>query len=427
MKKIAITLALSVLASVSVFAAVTLDDCLEKAEENYPLIKKYGLIERTARLALSDINKSWLPRIGVYGQTTVQNVVPEFPQSLDEMLTQLGQDVRGLGRVQYKAGVDVTQTIWDGGAARAERKIEQVSSAERQAAVAVQIYAIREKVMDLYFGILLMDEQIARTESTVALLDANLALMRSLLAGGVAMQSDVDMVEAQMLDMTQQLVSARSAAKAYRDVLSIYVGESLDGQELARPDAAMPSGFESERPELALFDAQTRLNSARAAAVESSVMPRAGFFAQGYYGYPGINYFESMMKRDLSFNLLAGIKISWNIDSFYTKRNSERRLALESDNIENDRDVFLYNTRLRAAAQIEEIEGVRAVMAEDARIVALRSNVRLAAESQLKNGVIDATALLAKITDENRARLMAAYHEIQLIQNIYKLKNTLNR
>ena len=156
-------------------------------------------------------------------------------------------------------------------------------------------------------------------------------------------------------------------------------------------------------------------------------MPRIGFFAQSWYGYPGINYFESMMKRDPSFNLVAGVKISWNVDAFYTKKNSRRKLALAGEGIENDREVFLYNTRLQTAAQTQEIDGIRSVMADDSRIVELRASVRQAAESQLRNGVIDATALLSKITDENQARLTACYHEIQLLQNIYKLKNTLNR
>lgn len=427
MKRFATILTLTLLAALPGVGAVTLDYCLEKAQENYPLIQKYGIVEKTATLSLSDINKGWLPRIGIYGQATVQNAVPEFPRSLKDVLAQMGQESRGLGYVQYKVGVDVTQTIWDGGTSKAQRRVERASSTEQQAAIAVQMYAVREKVMDLYFGILLMDEQIARTESTVALLDANRALMQSMLDGGVAMQSDVDMIEAQALTMTQQLAGARSAARAYRDVLSVYVGENLDGQQLLRPDAAMPADLGSGRPELELFEARRRLNAARVGAVDSSVMPRIGFFAQAYYGYPGFNYFESMTDRDLSFNLLAGVKISWNIDSFYTRNNSRRRLALAAESIDSDRDVFLFNTRLQTSAQTEEIEGIRSVMADDARIVDLRANVRLAAESQLKNGVIDATALLAKITDENQARLTAAYHEIQLIQDIYKLKNTLNR
>lgn len=426
MRNLAAILA-AILLPLTAFPAVTIDHCLEKAVENYPLIKKYGIVEKTADLSLSDINRGWLPRIGVYGQATVQNVVPEFPESLRGVLATLGQEPRGLGHVQYKVGVDVSQTIWDGGASKAQRQVERASASERQAALSVQTYAVREKVIGLYFGILLLDEQMAQTLNTITLLEANRTLMQSMLAGGAAMQSDVDMVEAQLLTMRQQLAGARSAAKGYRDMLSIYVGENLDGEEFLRPDAALPPDLEPARPELRLFEAQELLNTARRSALESTVMPRLGFFAQAWYGYPGIDYFKSMLDRDPSLNLLAGVKLSWNIDSFYTKRNSQRKLALAAEGIGADRDVFLYNTRLQTDSQREEIEGMRAVMADDARIVALRGNVRAAAESQLRNGVIDATSLLSKITDENQARLTASYHEIQLIQNIYRLKNTLNR
>lgn len=427
MKKSIIILLLGMFVPISVTAQITLDYCLDRAEKNYPLIHKYDLVAKTTDLSLADINKSWLPRINVYGQATIQNVVPEFPGQLKDILAKLSQDYKGLGYFQYKVGVDVSQTIWDGGASKAQREIERTSAAEQQAALSVRMYAVREKVMDLYFGILLMDEQIAQAENTIALLKANHTLMQSMKTNGVAMQSDVDMVEAQLLTLTQQLTGARSAAKSYKDVLGVYIGESLDGKSLVKPEATMPANLESNRPELALFNAQNRHNNALDAAINSSVMPRIVFFAQSWYGYPGINYFESMMKRDPSFNLMAGVKISWNVDAFYTKKNSRHKLALAGEGIENDREVFLYNTRLQTAAQTQEIEGIRSVMADDERIVTLRASVRQAAESQLKNGVIDATALLSKITDENQALLTARYHEIQLLQNIYKLKNTLNR
>ena len=156
-------------------------------------------------------------------------------------------------------------------------------------------------------------------------------------------------------------------------------------------------------------------------------MPKIGLFAQAYYGYPGFDYFRSMINRELSFNIMAGIKVSWNIDSFYTRGNTSRKTALKADEIEVARDLFLFNTRMKSASQMAAIEGLRKVMADDSRIVALRANVRKAAESQLDNGVIDTTALLSKISDENMARLTARFHEIQLLQEIYKLKYTLDR
>lgn len=408
-------------------ADLTLDYCLERAEENYPLIHKYGLIEKTADINLSDINKGWLPRISVYAQGTAQNAVPAFPESMENLLSQIGQEMKGLGKIQYKAGVDVTQTVWDGGASASRRKIERASAEASASSMAVGIYAVREQVINLYFGILLMEEQIAQTENTIVLLAANHRKLLSMLANGTAMQSDADMVEAQMLTMKQQLTQARSSVKGYRNMLALYIGEDTGDSPLRRPAAEMPSDFSPARPELAMYEAQTRLNTAREEAMDATVRPRVGFFAQAYYGYPGMNYFESMVNRRLSFNILAGLRLSWDIDSFYTKKNSRRRLALASADIENDRELFLFNTRLHTSSQTEAIDGLKEVIKEDARIVRLRADVRKAAESQLANGIIDTTALLGKITDENQARITAACHELQLLQEIYQLKHTLNR
>lgn len=246
-------------------------------------------------------------------------------------------------------------------------------------------------------------------------------------ANGTAMQSDADMIEAQRLTMTQAVATARSALKSYRDMLGIFIGENLEGISLMTPEADMPADLTPLRPELELYDARIRLNEARDAASDASLRPKAGFFAQAFYGYPGLNNFESMVTRDMSLNLIAGVKLSWNIDAFYTRGNARKKTAAACAGVRNDREVFLFNNRMQAIAQTDEIDGLKKIIADDNRIVTLRGNVRRAAESQLKNGIIDATALLTKITDENQARLTARYHTLQLLQNIYKLKNTLNR
>jgi Outer membrane protein len=427
MKKILFALTVIFVSAIQGTSQITLDYCLDRASENYPLIKKYNLVEQTADIQLSDINRGWLPRIGVYTQATVQNVVPEFPDMLRDVLQHAGAEIRGLGHIQYKAGVDISQTIWDGGSSKASRQIERAAAAESKAALDVEMYALREKVMNLFFGVLLIDRQIAQTENNINLLRANLKLMESMLKGGVAMQSDVDMVEAQLLTASQQLTAARSSSLNYRKLLSLYIGENIEGKTFEKPAAAIPSDLKSDRPELTLFDARRLLTAARNSAVEASVRPRIGLFAQAYYGYPGINYFESMMNRNLSFNVVGGIKVSWNLDSFYTRKNSRRRLDLSEESTETDREVFLFNTALQTSSQSEAIDRLKKVMLDDEKIVSLRAAVRRAAESQLENGVIDATALLAKITDENQARLTASYHEIELLQNIYQLKHTLNR
>ena len=409
------------------YADVTLDYCLQRAEENYPEIKKYGLLERASELSLDEINRGWWPRLGLSAQANVQNIVPAFPDILRNMLAQNGFELKGMGKLQYKAAAELNQTIWDGGASKAQRAIERASLAESKAALDVELYAIRGQVESIYFGILLLQEQTKQTESTLELLSSNLQRIESMVRNGTAMQSDADMVEAQRLTLKQTLAEARNAMKGYRDILSVYIGEDLNDRNLISPDAEMPESPDSKRPELTLFDRKIDSNAARLKAIDASVMPHIGFFTQAYYGYPGYNYFESMTNRSLSFNIMAGVRVSWNVESLYTKDTKRRKLTLNSDMVNADREKFLFNSRFQSARENSEIEAIRDVMKEDSRIVELRQSVRRSAESQLRNGIIDATALLSKINDENQARLNSAYHSIQLIQNIYKLKNTLNQ
>ena len=427
MWKTCLSLLLFLCTSICLSAQVTLEECVALAEENYPLIRKYDLLNQTKDVNLSDIHKSWLPQINVYGQGTVQNDTPSFPESLAGLISQTGTTISGLNEWQYKIGADIYQHIWDGGASKTERKIEHAEDEERRAALDVQLYAIRERVEDLYFGILLIEEQAQQIRDLQTLLQNNLDKLRAMLRNGTVLQSDVDMVEAQYLSTTQQLTQAESAANSQRKVLELFTSKSLTGQKLMKPDATLPQDLLPNRPEQRYFETQIRTNEARNANITAGTMPKIGLFVQTYYGYPGFNYFESMMNRDLSFNLLAGVKVSWNIGAFYTLKNKRRKLRLSSDHVAVERDIFLFNTNLKTRSQLDRINELKDVMKANDRIVELRKNVRKAAESQLDNGVIDATDLLTKLTEEKQARLTASYHEIQLLQSIYQLKHTLNR
>lgn len=427
MKQQIILLLICLLSFGNLNARLTIEDCVTQAEANYPLIKKYNLTDATARIELSDINRSWLPRIGAYTQATAQNVVPSFPETLKSTLVQMGQEMRGLGKLQYKVGVDVTQTVYDGGTSKARRDLIRTQKNVKRAALEVEMYAVRERVENLFFAILLCDEQIAQNEITRTLLKSNVDRLRAMVANGTAMQSDVDMVEAQLLTLGQNITQAQSAVKGYREVLALFIGEAPESIELIWPEDEMPLTLMSDRPELRLFNRQLAANEASDRMATTTLMPKIGFFAQAYYGYPGINYFQSMINRDLSFNILAGVKVSWNIDSFYTRKNTSLKTRLNADNIAADRELFIFNSNLLTASRTQTIEGLRKVTDDDERIISLRANVRRAAESQLENGVIDATALLTKISDENLAQLNATYHKIQLLQEIYKLKYTLNQ
>lgn len=425
-RKLFLTIGCSLVASVC-HAQVTLDYCIKKADANYPLIKRYGLVESIKTIDLSDINRQWLPTVNAYAQANVQNKVAEFPSALNDIMAQMGREMRGLGKVQYKVGVDVSQTIWDGGASNARREITRTSTLEQKASLDVAMYAIHERILSLFFASLLTAEQMKQQETAITLLESNLNKMEAMLSGGTAMKSDVDNVKAQILSARQKLTEAEYTLGSYRKALEIFIGESIQGKELVKPNALLPSEISSNRPELKLYERQINANNSKIKEINASVMPMFGFFAQAYYGYPGFNNFESMMNRNLSFNVLAGVRASWSLSPLYTKNNSISKLKLANEAIESERETFLFNTDIKTESQREEIEGLRKVMETDRDIIELRTDVRKAAETQLDNGVIDTFTLLAKINEETQARLTATYHEIKLINAIHQLKYTINQ
>lgn len=426
MKRIAL-LCGCLLAGLSAGAQVTLDECRRLAREHYPEIRQYDLVRRTEEYTLSNARRAWLPQLSFAAQATWQTEVPSFPNALAGMLAQQGIDMPGMNKDQYKAALELNQTLWDGGKSEADKRIARAEAAEQARSADVDLYALQGRVDNLFFGILLLDERIAQTQLTLDLLRSNLEKVRALQRNGVAMQSDADAVEAELLTVNQQLTQVAASRDSYRRMLEIFTGRPLGGEQLERPDASEPRSMESSRPELALFDATADKLTAQERLVKAATRPHFGLFAQGYYGYPGMDYFQSMMSPDWSWNAMAGVKMSWNFGAYYTRKNSLAKLRTAKEQVEVQREIFLFNTRLQTAEESGDIARLRKALADDDRIVALRRSVREAAESKLRNGVIDTDDLLRKITDEAAAATARSAREIELLKTIYELKHTINR
>ena len=405
----------------------SLDECRRLARENYPAIRQYDLIAQTEQYNLSNAARAWIPQVALSGQATYQSATPTYPEAFKTILQANGIEMAGIRRDQYKVSIDVSQHIWDGGKSRADKTIAKAEAEEQRSRVDVSLYDLQSRVDNLYFGILLLDERKAQTEVLIELLASNLARLQTYYKNGVAMQADVDAVEAELLAARQTLGQVESSRMSYRRMLEIFIGQPLASDNLERPAMQQLQSRTLARPELALFEAQESILTAQRKAINVSLMPRFSAFAQVYYGYPGLDMFKSMVSSDWSFNAIAGVRVSWNIGAFYTKRNNLEKLNTAEKQIAVQRDVFLFNTQMQTTQDDGEIARLRQAITDDSRIVELRRRVRMAAESQLKNGVIDATDLLRKISDETAAALARSTHEIELLQSIYRLKTTLNQ
>ncbi len=414
------------MAAFSPLSAQTLEECQQAAEANYPLIQRQELIRQTAQLTVQNIQKGWLPQVSATAQATYQSDVTAFPEQLQTVYQQMGIDMKGLRKDQYRVGIDVQQTVFDGGAIERQKEVARQQGKMEAAQNEVNIYNIRMRVNEMYFALLLLDEQIQLKQDLKELLDGNEKKLFSMYEKGTAAESDFQNVKAEKLNARQQLTSLQKQRQMVARMLSVFCG--IDVKTITKPvlNAAAEQQPTVNRPELKAIDAQLRLADAQEKALDAALMPRLGLFAQGFYGYPGYNLFDDMMHRRWSLNGMVGARLSWNIGALYTHKNDKARLHLQRQTAENNREVFLFNTHLEQIQHNENIDRYRQLMADDDEMITLRSKVRKAAESKLAHGIIDVNDLVREINAENAARVQRSMHEIEMLREIYNLKHTLN-
>ncbi len=398
-------------------AQLTLEVCKEKARENYPEIRRYDLVAQTRDYTVSNAAKGYLPQIAATARVQYQSDATRFNGEIP------GIDFTGLPRDQYDFSISVTQPVYDGGAVAAAKNIARRQGEVDTEQVNVSMYAIYERVEEMFFGILVLDEQIRQ----VLLLQDDLAVsynnVVSMMNGGLANETDVDAVRVEQVSAQQNEVGLRAARHAYAVMLGTFMGEAItDGTTLVLPAVEETLTVTNMRPELNLYAAQNQLLDERRRALTADLLPHLSVFAEGGYGNPALN----MFKTGFHLYYVVGATLSWNIGSLYTRSNDKHKIEVEQQTIDSERATFLLNTRLQSQRQDGEIDKLRQQIAQDDEIIALRENIRSKAEKKVENGTETVNEMLRDINAVSDAHQQKALHEIQLVQEIYHLKTINN-
>ena len=355
---------------------ITLGECYEWAHANYPQIHQYGLIEQTEQYNLSNAAKGWLPQLSVNAKATYQSDVTKLPFDADKLSAIIpGIEIPTLSKDQYQVVAEVNQTIWDGGVIRSARRLTEAQATADREQLNSNLYALNDRVNQLYFGCLLQDELIRQNGLLQKELQLNIDRISAMMENGVANLSDRESMEVELLNARQKAIELKAARSAYGKMLAALIGRPDGGAFVLEvpslPEAPSLSPVIS-RPELRALDAQSELLELQNKQLTAGLMPRIGAFFQGGYGRPGLNMLED------SFNpfYIAGVRLSWNMGKLYTLKNDRRKIATDRRAVEVERETFLFNTRLQLTQQNTEIRKMTELMKADDEIIRLRSSIK---------------------------------------------------
>jgi len=330
-----------------------------------------------------------------------------------------------LPKDQYQALLEATQVIWDGGVISTQNKITKAGAEVEKQKLEVDLYTLNDRVNQLFFGILLLDEQLKQTEILKNDLKTSYDRVAAYKTNGVAVQADLDAIKVEQLNTDQRTSDIQNTIKTYCLMLSALTKLDINEKtELKKPeiDWSTLKNVNVHRPEISLFDAQGKLYDNQKNLILSANRPKVGAFVQGGYGQPGLNMFT------IGFSpfYVGGVRFSWNISNLYSQKANLIKLDLSKKAVDVQKETFLFNNDLVTKQQQNEIEKLQSTVTNDNEIIRLRQNIKSATNARLDNGTASVSDLVRDLNAENQAKQLKSLHEIQLLMNVYQLKNNTN-
>jgi len=390
---------------------LTLPACHRLAEQHYPLTKRYDLISKSAAYTIDNLRKGYLPQFSVNAQATYQSAVTQVPLSIP------GVNIPTMNKDQYKATVQLDQVIYDGGEIAKQKELQKSNEVVSRQQLQADLYALKDRVNQLYFGILLADEQLKQNDLMLADLQLGLKKTQAALDNGTAFRSNADLINAEILATQQHNIEIASSREAYARMLSMFIGVPVDRVE--KP-AALAVTDSIHRPELLSFAAQEKSLRLQDQLLTVSTRPKIGFYIQGGYGRPGLN----MLDNSFQAYYLGGIRFSWSPSAFYTLKKKRALINVSEQEIAVQKETFLFNTAMTVQQESEAVNKYQQLMRSDDAIIKLRAQVKTAAIAQLENGVITGNDFLKEVNDENLARQNKSLHEMQWLLSQYNQQTT---
>jgi outer membrane protein TolC len=387
---------------------ITLDRCLQQAELQFPLLKQKDLYGRIADYNQANIKTNFLPQTNLNGQASWQSDVTSLPIKIPNL------SIPTPDKDMYKLTLDVNQLIFDAGSTRRQEELEKINLELNRQGVDVEIYKLRDRVSQIYFGILLLKENEELLKSTRADIESREKKIESQVNNGAMLASNLTVLQVEVLKIDQSMDELHFSKEALIQSLVELTGIKMTTSSLLQlPEPVIEGGSAIiKRPELKLFELQKDRLTGMDKLTETKTKPRLLGFGTLGYGRPGLN----MLSNDFKGYAMFGAKLSWNVWNWNQTNNERQVYGVQKSIIETEKQSFNQNLNITLQNNLSEINKYQSLIDTDNKIIQLRNDITLSAASQLDNGVVTSTEYLTEVNSELQARLNLKTHLVKLTQ-----------
>ncbi len=384
---------------------LTLGECYELAEKNYPLMSQISLLEEKAAREQEAIQKDYLPKLNINAKASYQSDVTEIPMDFG------GQSFQPVDKDQYRATLDVDQLIFNGGSINARKKLTDIEFQSQAQEVRISLYQLKKRINSYYFGVLLLREQMALLESKANVLAERTKELETQVKYGTALPASENVLKAEILKVNQKQDGVESQMLAALKTLSAYIAKPLDTNTILElPEQKMVFQNEGTRPETAYFKLKEEELDQNKELLSKSLYPNIYGFAQGGYGKPGYNFLDNSFQDFY----MVGVKLNWNVFDWGKIKEQKKSIDISKDLINAERETFNFNNNIELEEAQMNIDKIEKSLIKDREIIALRQDIVETSNSQLNNGIINPSDYLSEFNNLYEAKINQQLHKIDL-------------
>lgn len=393
--------------------SISLDSCISWSKKNYPLIKQNEITLQQTEQNEKAIRENWLPKLSFLGQATYNTEVVQFDFP--------GMDLK-FPHDAYLTSLSLEQTIIDGGQTKSQHSVERLNTELTIQQNEVELYKLVERVNQLYVNVLLGRENLRILELYKEDLSNRAKNMKAGVDNGLVLSSSLDELEAEILKTEQNIIESEFQLQGLYKTLTLYIGKPVDENTILSetPIGGATARIEVQRPELKIFDLQSKLLDARFKQINVNAIPKVTVGAAGNYGRPGPNF----INQELRFFGSANLTVRWNISSLYGLKREKTKVELNKSFIDIQKEAFLFNIESSLNTQTAQLNALAQMIEKDDVIIEKRQHVTETATAQMENGKITVVNYLSQLNAELQAKLNKKVHEIKRMNAISTINAT---
>jgi len=391
--------------------SITLFACHRSAEENAPRLKDRQHLREIGELNVRDAQTPWYPELEINGKISYQSDVvtvaltdPSIPVSFPEV-----------PHDQYGLNLDLRQTLYDGGIARQKKEYEQALTAAELQQLEVDLYQLKNRVNQYYYGILVLQENLQNLAIHRASLEAREQALETAVREGAQLPSELKVIQVELLRISQSELEVRANRQALLGALNILCGTRFSASDVfTRPVIDLPEISGLNRPEFELFELQDATMEAGKQVLSKKRMPVLYAFGQAGYGNPGYN----MLSSDWDFYYMVGAGLKWRIWDWNSTNREKQKIGHRQQVLQNQRNTFDLEIQSRLVREEANMERYRKAVELEEQMLRLHTEITAISAEKLENGTITATEYITELNKESLVRISLATHEVLLSQSI---------